>query len=448
MKSKKFNSLKVLFQTKRIAGLAMSFILFAFLITLLGCEKDNDDDFSADFSFEYKDDNLVSFTNLSGGEYYWMMWDFGNGIYDTTDNKKMTYDIYYPEAGDFSASLKVMNYTGSTQTATKTVSIANSNLIISFAAEIDPDAPNYVLLKNTSQGSVDSFKWLYLDEEVENETEHLAYFPLAGSYEVELLVTKNNEDYSEKQTVIISQDDPNYNPNLVWSDEFDYTGLPDPAKWNMETGGGGWGNNELQYYTDSENNAMVENGFLTITAREEEFGGRDYTSARITTQNKFDFKYGKIEARIKLPYGQGLWPAFWMLGANISTVGWPECGETDIMEMVGGTDSDNTCHSTLHWDHDGEHAQYGESYTLPSGIFADDFHIFSVEWDSQEIRGFMDGTQYFVADITPEQLSEFHQNFFIIMNVAVGGVWPGPPNASTTFPQTMEVDYVRVYQGE
>ena len=132
----------------------------------------------------------------------------------------------------------------------------------------------------------------------------------------------------------------------------------------METGGGGWGNNELQYYTNTESNAKVENGILTITAREESVGGRDYTSARITTQNKFDFKYGRIEARIKLPYGQGLWPAFWMLGQIISSVGWPACGEIDIMEMVGGTDNDNTVHSTFHWDNDGEHAQYGESYTL------------------------------------------------------------------------------------
>jgi len=424
---------------------ALPLVIVIFLLGTIGCEKDNNDDFKADFSFEYVTDNLLSFTNLSEGEYYWMMWDFGNGIYDTTDDKKKTYDIYYGEAGDYPVSLKVMNYTGSTQTATRTVSIETSNLIISFTAEIDPESPNYVMLTNTSQGMVDSFTWVYLDKEVENEMEHLAYFPFAGSYEVELVATKDGVDFSEKQTVTITEDDPNYDPNLVWADEFDYTGLPDSDKWNMETGGDGWGNNELQYYTNNEANAMVENGRLTITALEEEFGGREYTSARITTQNKFDFKYGKIEARIKLPYGQGLWPAFWMLGKDISSVGWPDCGEIDIMEMVGGDGGDNTCHCTLHWDNNGEHASYGKSYTLPSGILADDFHIFTVEWDSQEIRGYIDGTQYYTADLTPQELSEFHQNFFIILNMAVGGDWPGPPNANTTFPQTMEVDYVRVY---
>jgi beta-glucanase (GH16 family) len=135
-----------------------------------------------------------------------------------------------------------------------------------------------------------------------------------------------------------------------------------------------------------------------------------------------------------------------MLGANFSSVGWPACGEIDIMELVGGDGNDNTCYATLHWDNDGEHAEYGESYTLPSGIFADDYHVFAVEWNSQEIKGFMDDIQYFVIDITPAQLSEFHNNFFIILNVAVGGDWPGSPDATTIFPQTMEVDWVRVYE--
>jgi len=184
------------------------------------------------------------------------------------------------------------------------------------------------LLTNTSFGDFDSFSWLYRDMVIENEAEHLAYFPFAGNFDVELIANKGGDDFSLIQNVIISQDDPNYNPDLIWSDEFDYTGLPDPDKWNMETGGGGWGNNELQYYTDREENAVVGDGVLTITALEESYGGRDYTSARITTQNKFDVKYGKVEARIKLPYGQGIWPAFWMLGDNISSVGWPACGES------------------------------------------------------------------------------------------------------------------------
>jgi beta-glucanase (GH16 family) len=280
--------------------------------------------------------------------------------------------------------------------------------------------------------------------ETVDEMEHQAYFPFAGTYDIELIVTKSSQDFSEKQSVTITQDDPNYT-GLIWSDEFDYTGLPSPSNWNMETGGGGWGNNELQYYTNTESNAKVENGILTITARKETVGENQYTSARITTQNKFDFKYGRIEARIKLPYGQGLWPAFWMLGANFGSVGWPACGEIDIMEMVGGAGRENTVHSTLHW-HDGSHANYGLSYTLSSGIFADNFHIFSVTWDNKEIKGYVDDTEYFVVDITSAAMSEFQNNFFIILNVAVGGDWPGSPDGSTTFPQTMEVDYVRVYE--
>jgi beta-glucanase (GH16 family) len=186
---------------------------------------------------------------------------------------------------------------------------------------------------------------------------------------------------------------------------------------------------------------------LTITAREEQVGGRDYSSARITTQNKFDVQYGRIEARIKLPYGQGLWPAFWMLGANFSDVGWPYCGEIDIMEMVGGENKDNTCHATMHWWDDTQNLKtdYGLSYTLPSGRFADDFHVFGITWNAQEIRAYVDDNEYFVASLTPAELSEFRQNFFIILNVAVGGNWPGSPDETTVFPQTMQVDWIRVY---
>jgi beta-glucanase (GH16 family) len=376
-----------------------------------------------------------------------MMWDFGNGTVDTTTDKKSTYQVNYPVAGDYNVSLKLLNYYGDLKEVVKTVSITNSNLILSFTMEPQSENPNQILLTNTTQGNYESSKWLYRDVEVEDELEHLAYFPLAGDYDIELIVSFSGIEYSLIQTVNIAQDDPGYEPTLIWAEEFDYTGLPDDAKWNMETGGGGWGNNELQYYTNTENNAMVENGVLTITAREEEVGGRNYSSARITTQNKFDFKYGKIEARIKLPYGQGIWPAFWMLGANFSSIGWPACGEIDIMEMVGGTGKDNTCHSTLHWENaDGDHGNYGESYTLPSGIFADEFHVFSVEWDEQSVKAYVDGTHYFTINLSEAQFDEFRENFFVILNVAVGGNWPGSPDDTTVFPQTMQVDYVRVYQ--
>lgn len=385
--------------------------------------------------------NMVRLTNTTQGQYDSFKWVYSN----VEVEDEMEYLAYFPFAGDYDVQL-VINIGENKFTDLQTVNIVNDIIEVSFTAEFNEVNLNKVHLTNTTEGQYDSFKWIYLDDEVENEIEHLAYFQLAGDYDVQLVVTYGDIDFYDSKIVIIAQDDiPD--TNLIWAEEFDYTGLPDPAKWNMETGGGGWGNNELQYYTNSENNAKVENGMLTITAREEEYGGRDYTSARMTTQSKFDFKYGKIEARIKLPYGQGLWPAFWMLGANINSVSWPACGEIDIMEMVGGDGQDNTCHATLHWENaDGDHGSYGESHTLSSGIFADDFHVFSVEWNSQMIKAYVDGINYYTISITEAQFDEFRENFFIILNLAVGGDWPGSPDASTLFPQTMQVDYVRVYQ--
>ena len=234
---------------------------------------------------------------------------------------------------------------------------------------------------------------------------------------------------------------------LVWSDEFDYTGLPDSSKWvyDVGTGSNGWGNNELEYYPDRRiENASVGNGRLVINARKEYYEGKNYTSARIKTEGISSWMYGKIEARIRLPYGQGTWPAFWMLGDNIHSVGWPACGELDIMEMNGGTGKDNTTHGTAHWDDNG-HQSSGSSKTLPSGIYADKFHAFSIEWDQWYIKWFVDGTLIHELSITSESMNAFHRKFFIILNLAVGGNWPGNPDGSTVFPQTMTIDYVRVY---
>ncbi len=237
------------------------------------------------------------------------------------------------------------------------------------------------------------------------------------------------------------------NYQLVWSDEFDGTEL-NINNWSRESGGSGWGNNELEYYTTREENSFVSNGALTIKALKESYGGRDYTSARLKTQGKKFFKYGKIEARIKLPYSQGIWPAFWTLGESINSVSWPACGEIDIMEMIGGSTSNNSdkkTYGTLHWDQSG-HASYGGNYTLSSGIFADDFHTFGIIWDPEKITWYVDDVSFFSMDITSQDLDEFQKEQFIILNVAVGGAWPGNPNSTTVFPQTMEVDYVRVYQ--
>lgn len=229
---------------------------------------------------------------------------------------------------------------------------------------------------------------------------------------------------------------------LVWNDEFDGTTI-DPSNWTFETGAGGWGNNELQYYR--KENAWSADGTLTIEARKESFQNSIYTSARMITKNKRSFQYGRVDIRALLPEGQGIWPALWMLGNNISTVGWPKCGENDIMEMIGGNGRENTTYGTLHWDDNG-HVQTGGSSRLSTGTYGDKYHVFSMIWDETSIRYMVDDVQFYVVNITPAHMTEFHQPFFFIFNIAVGGNWPGMPNASTRFPQQMKVDYIRVFQ--
>ena len=249
--------------------------------------------------------------------------------------------------------------------------------------------------------------------------------------------------------VFTSSDDDGYSTptaypgyTLVWADEFEGTQL-NTQDWNFETGNHGWGNNESQDYLSGSNNAYLSNGKLVIEAKKESSNGSDYTSARITTQGKRSFQYGRIDIRAKLPQGQGIWPALWMLGENFSSVGWPACGEIDIMELVGH--EPESVHGTIHWEDQG-HASYGGGTSLPSGIFADEYHVFSLIWDMQSINWYVDDNLFNSADITPAGLSEFRKPFFFIFNIAVGGNWPGYPDATTVFPQRMEVDYIRVFQ--
>jgi beta-glucanase (GH16 family) len=219
----------------------------------------------------------------------------------------------------------------------------------------------------------------------------------------------------------------------------------------METGGNGWGNNELETYTNRTQNAHVQDGNLVIAAIKEAFTGSDgiarqYTSARLKTAGAFEQKYGRFEARIKITQGQGMWPAFWMLGNNIGTAGWPACGEIDIMENIGKEPS--IAHGSMHGPgYSGANGLTG-GYTLPSGKFADDFHIFAVEWEASAVRFYVDGNLYETrtpADLPAGKTWVFDHPFFILLNVAVGGDWPGNPDNTTAFPQNMLVDYVRVY---
>ena len=248
---------------------------------------------------------------------------------------------------------------------------------------------------------------------------------------------------------------PRAGRTLVWSDEFNAPNDSpvDSSKWVLESGGNGWGNEELEYYTARPQNAVQHDGNLVIKALEEKYTGsdgvtRNYTSARLKTQAKFSQKYGRFEARIKIPYGQGIWPAFWMLGDDIEKKGWPKCGEIDVMENIGK--EPETVHGTIHGPGYSGGKGIGAPFELPAGQrFADDFHVFAVEWEPKAIRFYVDDRLYTTR--TPADLPQgakwvYKHPFFILLNVAVGGGWPGNPDASTAFPQTMLVDYVRVYR--
>jgi beta-glucanase (GH16 family) len=248
---------------------------------------------------------------------------------------------------------------------------------------------------------------------------------------------------------------------LIWNDEFEGPegALPDPSKWGQERGGEGWGNHELQYYTDqSENAALDGNSCLTITARTIKdadsanrscwYGPCRFTSARLRTRGKFSFTYGVVMARIKIPFGQGIWPAFWMLGENFGEVDWPACGEIDVMENIGR--EPGIVHGTLHGPgYSGANGISGLC-ALPEGrAMKDEFHVFAVEWQPGIIRWYMDNHLYF--EVLQARLPKgtswpFDHPFFLLLNMAIGGEWPGGPDDTTTFPQVMLIDFVRIYQ--
>ncbi|HEY0565819.1 MAG TPA: glycoside hydrolase family 16 protein [Terriglobales bacterium] len=244
-------------------------------------------------------------------------------------------------------------------------------------------------------------------------------------------------------------------PQLLWSDDFsgENGAPPDPSKWISEVGGNGFGNNELEYYTSRTANAQIEGGNLVITAQREHYTGRDgvtreYTSARLKTQGHFAQAYGRFEARIKLPQGQGIWPAFWLLGNDIDSVGWPKCGEIDILEMLGHDTS--TAYGTIHGPGYSGSNGIQSKFVLPAGQhLSEDFHVFAIEWEPTQIRFYVDNKLY--GTRTPAELPTgakwvYDHPFFILLNLAVGGNWPGNPDATTKFPQKMLVDYVRVYR--
>jgi len=270
---------------------------------------------------------------------------------------------------------------------------------------------------------------------------------------IALLLVVADLEASPQQTALLLSPDRNAGWILTWSDEFNGANgsSPDSTKWVVESGGNGWGNDELEYYTARSQNVHQENGNLVIEAVKERFNGsdgvqREYTSARLKTEGLFRQQYGRFEARIQIPAGKGLWPAFWMLGDDYSTVGWPKCGEIDIMESIGS--EANSIRGTLHGPGYTGLPALTTAYKLPHGRFSDGFHVFAIEWEPRAVRFYVDAELY--ATKTPAELPEgtrwaFDHPFFVILNLAVGGNWPGSPDEAPVFPQRMLVDYVRVY---
>ncbi len=266
----------------------------------------------------------------------------------------------------------------------------------------------------------------------------------------------NNENPKEAMNEAINLDEDTYEPGsnwqLVWSDEFNSDSI-NSNNWNFQVEEAGRFNDEWQRYTNSSDNAYIEDNCLVIRAiHETDTHGMDqYTSARLNTANKQTWKYGKIAARIKLPYGEGIWPAFWMLGANIDENGgdtpWPQCGEIDILELYGSKD-DSVIEANVHYaDESGSHNSMGPvAYELENGKFADAFHVFELEWNENYIAWSVDGEEFTSFSIKSAELSEFHEEFFVLFNIAVGGTYAGRPDDTSIFPQHMYIDWIRVYE--
>lgn len=426
-----------------------SAFLIAAIIALSACDRNSDFPFTPDFSYELADENIVTFTNESEGEYIWMTWDFGNGETLTTLDKNQIIQTYYSLAGLYTVSLKISDANGNSDTTSTTIEIPEDDLLVSFSAEVDESDPNLLNLSNTTTGNYDIATWKYRNRELVNEKDITAYLPFAGRYDIELVIEKNGYQFSSIRSITISQDDPQYfnKLELTWSDEFEGPDI-NMADWTFETGATGWGNNELQNYTNGAN-ASINDGILILTATKINNSVQvgSYNSTRMVTKNKEEFTYGRIEIRAKLPSGRGIWPAIWMLGSNISQVDWPACGEIDIMEYVGY--EPDVIHSTIHTPSGFNADGSGSSKTLTTA--EEEFHVYGILWTERKIVFYTDSPSNVTHTYAPFAKTDENWPFdlpqFFIMNIAVGGNWGGAQGIDNSiFPQTMEVDYVRVYQ--
>ncbi|MCU4173912.1 family 16 glycosylhydrolase [Carboxylicivirga sp. N1Y90] len=331
------------------------------------------------------------------------------------------------------------------------------------AFDFSPDVtnPNDIVFENNSSGEFTHVRWDFGDGEVTDRMPAsdgktiVHNYRSEGEYDVRLTIWGSNSDLADNKSmskkVVIDQDDPNYDPKLIWSDEFDGTSV-NTSDWTLEVGTGdnGWGNNELQYYTNGDN-VEVKDGKLIITAEKVDDNKErgSYKSTRMVTYKKQEFKYGRIEVRAKLPSGKGIWPAIWMLGANFESNYWPACGEMDIMEYVGY--QPNVVHSTVHTSAGSGANGNGSSMSLPT--CEEEFHVYGLNWSANKLVFYVDSPENVVHTYNPtNKTSEnwpFNGSHFFILNVAVGGDWGGAQGIDNSiFPQTMEVDYIRVYELE
>lgn len=315
---------------------------------------------------------------------------------------------------------------------------APSNLQVN--AVVSTDGTGNVNFTATATNAV-TYDFEYGDAVIETGTDGTVThrYTLSGTNTFTVKVTaKSSTGASVSKTISVTVTVTVTTPALLWSDEFNTDGLPDPSKWGYDLGAGGWGNNESQYYTSRADNAVVINGNLKITLKKEAYSGSNYTSARLLTKDKFSFKYGKVEARIKLPVGGGTWPAFWMLGSNIGAVGWPACGEIDIMEHLGN--DLNRIYATLHYPGRSGGNANGASRVITN---ANEYHIYSLDWSAAEIKMSVDGQV--IHTVANSASIPFNHNFFLICNIAMGGNFGGVIDPAVTS-ASMEIDYIRVYQ--
>lgn len=339
-------------------------------------------------------------------------------------DKAVENDITIKYATDDASAFQGMDY----KNATGQVSIPAGSVEATIPIEIIPD-----LIKEGNE----VFRLLFdSDMDVEFNTQ-TTYITIGND---DSALPYDSEDYSTP--------DSYQGWVLAWADEFDGSEI-NTDWWTHEIGNGdnGWGNNELQYYTDAPENSRIEDGKLVIEARNDSWNGKQYTSARMITKDKKEYKFSRTDIRARVPYGQGIWPALWQLGHNIDDKGWPACGELDIMELVGHQPS--TSHATVHWGADfTQHKYTGKGYSINGEIFYDRFHVFSLVREFNQVYFYVDDILIFEfsSKDLQGQPNPFNEDYFYIFNVAIGGNWPGNPDETTVFPQFMEVDYIRVFE--